>query len=105
MSFLEKVKKIVYENVPPSLILTKEEYEQFEELRTAHQLNFLQPIDTQYLFIYIYLLEESLIKAQHLCATYSNTIEDLQREIKQRQLMRDLNNFICIRNTEEEYLD
>lgn len=46
MSFLEKVKKIVYENVPPSLILTKEEYEQFEQLRTTHQLNFLQPINT-----------------------------------------------------------
>lgn len=46
MSFLEKVKKIIYENVPPSLILTKEEYEQFEKLRTAHQLNFLQPINT-----------------------------------------------------------
>lgn len=46
MSFLEKVKKIVYENVLPSLILTKEEYEQFEELRTTHQLNFLQPINT-----------------------------------------------------------
>lgn len=105
MSFLEKVKKIIYENVPPSLILTKEEYEQFEKLRTTHQLNFLQPINTQYLFIYIHLLEESLIKAQNLCITYSNTIEDLQKEIEQQRLIRDLNNFICIRNTEEEYLD
>lgn len=105
MSFLEKVKKIVYENVLPSLILTKEEYEQFEELRTTHQLNFLQPINTQYLFIYIHLLEESLIKAQNLCITYSNTIESLQRENKQRQLIRDLNDFICIHNPEEEYLD
>lgn len=114
MTFLEKVKLIVFKNVPPSEILNHEEFQYYKRLKAAQRVQTLKEIDLENLALYTYLLESKYNLAliserayKSMCETYETDIAHLYKEIEQNKNAKELDDFIRRTSSycEEEYYD